>query len=315
MILALLIALTAAEPSDDSRSVVVMLAAEPGALPVDAGKIAEAIALRLSTTSVEVLTAPRAGEPAWVAAVHPTAAGIVDVGITSPSGRLVRSGELEARGRQPSDLAETIALWVIEALTPVMPELARELPKEAAPLEVVSEPPPPPTREPSTSFDLRVGIGAQRLMVTNRNLGILAVEGEIGLTPHLAVVLGVDVSTRLQESDTTFEVQARRLGATAALAWRWRQGPLAPFAHVGPMLRASMLSASGERITFANRTEVDVGAQVTIGAVTRAWPVDVGVSVRGERYFARPDVHLDGVSVLDLGSTAIACNVWLQRRF
>ena len=315
MILTLLLALTTAEPSDQAHSVVVMLAAEPGAVPVDAGKIAEAIALRLSTTSVEVLIAPRVGEPAWVAAVQPTAAGVVDVGITSPSGRLVRSGRLEARGRQPSDLAETIALWVIEALTPVMPELAREVPKEAPLLEVVSEPPPPPERETTTSFDLRLGIGAQRLISTHRTLGILTLEGELGLTTHLAIVVGVDVSTRLQESDPTFEVQARRWGATAAAAWRWPQGAFAPFAHIGPMLRASRLSASGDRIAFADRTDVDVGAQATVGVVTRSWPVDLGVSLRGERYFARPDLHVDGVSVLDLGSSAIACNVWLQRRF
>ncbi len=282
---------------------------------LDVNEVARAIAARLTGSDVDVVTVDDDSHERWTVSLAGAGSGALAVTIRAPDTRVVRQGTLSFRRRTPSDVASTVAIWAIEALTPVMPELAQQRPELVArPVraEPVIDDSFPPPRE-HHAFAARLGLGAQYIMASERALGQLELAGLWRPGRRFGLLLGADVTTAFGAVRDGAELSVRRGALVLAGEMRWELSTMTLHAHLGPMLRGLRVDADGSDVAFEPRIYVDPGAQLSLGAsVAASRAFAIGVAARFELYVAHPNLVVDGTANLDTGGAAAGLVVWLE---
>jgi hypothetical protein len=213
------------------------------------------------------------------------------------------------------DLAHTIALMVLETLTPLLPALSRELPAAlaelppeqaspgpaSAPAEVSTSPAALPAPEsPPLRFVPFVGLGTQLAHPWQAGRPALSA-GSLFDRGDLAAGVALDLGARRSARGADYRLTTDIVTLTLTAGLQRHVDLFDLKAELGPALRGVRLSAEGRALQEAPHNFLNLGAALSLGAYARLEPVVIGLRLRAIAYSAHQRFIVDGASALDVG--------------
>ncbi len=261
---------------------------------LDVDQILAALRLRLEPDGVVVKASRFSRASDWRLELVFLEPGQLQLRVLTPGGEVLNASTLATAGRRPRDLAHTIALLAVEALSTGVNAESRP----AGP----QTPAVPNSTEAHWSWALALAASSEWFIpdpALRWGLQALAVlsRGSLVFDVELAAWLprtrsGADYVVGTSPS-------LIRLGAGAQHTLDWARLS----AVLGPVARLTVVTASGYEVGFRARPLVDAGVGLRVCAEVRTWVLDLGVCLEVNHFLTWTRLIVDGQGILETGHT------------
>lgn len=276
-----------------------------GNTPLTTDLVETALHRRVASAPVKIRTGDSPGSGDWRIELSAGPLRQIILRITSPEGALLSETRVPTRGRRAKDLAHTLALVIVETLTPVLPVL-RQAPPEAPPTQpeptVVVAAPLGPTPSP---WSLSLTLGG--LLGTTFAQPRLALGGELAFSAawHLLELEAEVAGWRpIHAEGTGFSTDAQEDTLRLGVGARVQAGRFAFTASVGPEARLVVIWAAGDDLLVHHAQYVDFGAGARLCVGTAPGHLQLRLCATVATFFEYERIRVDGIQVVDVGHTA-----------
>lgn len=280
-----------------------------------------ALALRLRRAQVGVCAASDSVYPPWHVEITAPEAGRLAVHLGDTSGESLLELTMPVGQRRGEELAHTIALLVVEALSPMMPQFADELAAERqAPTATALTTDVAPVTDPGPAdrpMRWRMHGGATARWLLPQDLSVVG--ALMGASAHFdpwLAALDLTYFGPLVRRGADYRVRAHSGSGRVLAGMEVGYGRTHLELGAGAEARALRITAAGDGVLFRERWLASYGVAAAGRVLVALGLADVSMHVAATRYLNRhPRVVVDGVRVLNLGHTALEAGLAVGRSF
>lgn len=281
-------------------------------------RLIAALQLRTRGRAMIVARTNDATAAGWHVTARRTGPQRLALSITRAAGESFVERDLPVHGRSAAEIAHTLALVIVEALTPVMPELADALPPKLtrpATRPTVDTPAAEPLVRRPRALRLHIGAAPGAIMLLpSQEIGA-GLQLDVAMdSGWIAVKLDAALWSSVHASNDRIDITASHGALRLHTGVSRSHGVLWGALTVGPALRWVAMHASGLGVTKERGSYLNGGLVLAGAGGISYGRVRAGIDLRATRYlrFERFVVEGEG-ALLNMGRVtleALACIGW-----